>query len=156
MFWRGDIIMFKLKYIVFIICAGFFALSFNTRYVKLQERWEAPASADSLFNPYLIEPLTLPQAQEVYTIYCASCHGQQGKADGIATKNLDVKPLPFQDKRVKGQTPGALYWKIREGRGEMPSFRDLISEEQKWQLVEYVKDLSKPYEQQMNPFKVEN
>jgi mono/diheme cytochrome c family protein len=57
---------------------------------------------------------------------------------------------------VRNQSPGALYWKITEGRGEMPSFKGKISEEQKWQLVEYVTDLSKPFEQQLNPFKMLN
>lgn len=145
--------MFKLKYIVLISCAGLFALSFKVNYKNVQEPWKAPASADTLVNPYLIEPLTLPQAQEVYTIYCASCHGYQGKADGAAAKNLKVKPLKFQDKRVAAQTSGALFWKIREGRGEMPPFKELLSEEQKWQMVEYIRDISKPFEEQMNPLK---
>ena len=62
--------------------------------------------------------------------------------------------MKFQDKTVGSQTNGALFWKIREGRGEMPSFRVLLSEEQKWQLVEYIRDISKPFEEQMNPFKI--
>lgn len=118
-----------------------------------QERWVAPVAADSLVNPYLIEPLTLPQGQEVFVIHCAPCHGTRGKGDGIAAKDLKIKPVPFQNKRVMEQSNGALFWKIREGRGEMPSFRSSISEEQKWQMVEYIRDISKPFDQQQNPFK---
>lgn len=143
--------MGKFKFVVLILCVGLFAFSFNVRYT--QERWKAPASADTLVSTYLIEPLTLPQGQEIYTIYCASCHGSQGKGDGIAAKMLKVKPLDFQNKVVSNQSNGALFWKIREGRGEMPSFKELFSDEQKWQLVEYIRDLSKPFEQQMNPMK---
>jgi mono/diheme cytochrome c family protein len=149
-------VMVKLSYLVPFVSAGLFALSFSTPYRPLQERWEAPAAADSLYNPFLIEPLTLPQAQEVYTLYCASCHGKKGEANGPDTDKLAVKMLSFQDERVRNQSPGALYWKITEGRGEMPSFKGKISEEQKWQLVEYVTDLSKPFEQQLNPFKMLN
>ncbi len=145
--------MIRMKFVLFIICAALCAFSFNVRYAVVQERWKAPASADSLISPYLIEPLTLPQGQEIYTLYCASCHGHQGKANGIATNSLKVKPLKFQDKIIAAQTNGALFWKIREGRGEMPSFKDLLSEEQKWQLVEYIRDISKPYDEQLNPFK---
>jgi mono/diheme cytochrome c family protein len=145
--------MIKMKFVLFISCAGLFALSFNSTYTSTQEPWKAPVSADTLVSPYLIEPLTLPQGQEIYTLYCASCHGHQGKADGIAANNLKVKPLKFQDKKVTVQTNGALFWKIREGRGEMPSFKDMLSDEQKWQLVEYVRDISKPFEEQMNPLK---
>lgn len=138
------------------VCTGLILLSFDTKYAAVQEPWRAPASADTLVNPFYIEPLTLPQGQEIYTIYCAPCHGSQGKADGLATHNLRVKPLNFQDKKVSDQSNGALFWKIREGRGEMPAFKDLLSEEQKWQLVEYVRDISKPFDKQMNPFKVKH
>lgn len=140
-------------FIIFAVSTSLIALSFDTKYAAIQEPWKAPASADTLVNPYYIEPLTLPQGQEIYTIYCAPCHGNQGKADGLAYDNLKVKPPKFQDKKVTAQTNGALFWKIREGRGEMPAFKELLSEEQKWQLVEYVRDLSKPYKEQMNPFK---
>lgn len=129
------------------------AFSFNVKYTGIQAPWKAPAAADTLMSPYLIEPLTLPQGQEVYTIYCASCHGHQGKSDGVNTNNLTVKPRKFQDKRVISQTNGAIFWKIREGRGEMPSFKNVLSEEQKWQMVEYIRDISKPYEEQLNPLK---
>ena len=146
--------MFKFIFVLLAFCAGLIALSFKAKYTTVQEPWLVPASADSLVNPYSIEPLTLPQGQEIYTIYCAPCHGQHGKADGSAARSLRIKPLKFQDKTVGSQTNGALFWKIREGRGEMPSFRVLLSEEQKWQLVEYIRDISKPFEEQMNPFKV--
>ena len=148
--------MFKSICIILSVCTGLIIMSFDTEYAAVQEHWRAPASADSLINPYYIEPLTLPQGQEIYTIYCAPCHGNQGKADGLMTPNLRVKPLRFQDKKVSDQTNGALFWKIREGRGEMPSFKDLLSEEQQWQLVEYVRDISKPFDKQLNPFKARN
>jgi mono/diheme cytochrome c family protein len=148
--------MLKFIFTLFSVCVCLIALSFDTSYVLVQEPWKAPASADSLVNPYYIEPLTLPQGQEIYTIYCAPCHGAQGKADGPATNNLKIKLLMFQDKTVTTQSNGALFWKIREGRGEMPSFKELLSEEQKWQLVEYIRDISKPFDEQMNPFKVRN
>ena len=148
--------MAKTGLLILVVCSGLFASSFKVKYRKVQEVWKAPASADTLVNPYLIEPLTLPQGQEIYTVYCASCHGHQGRADGIAANNLKTKPMPFYDKRVTAQSNGALFWKIREGRGEMPSFKELLSEEQKWQLVEYVRDLSRPYDQQRNPLKSSN
>lgn len=147
--------MFKLKFVFLVVSTALLALSFSKKY-NIQETWKAPALADTIINPYRIEPLTLPQGQEIYTIYCASCHGQQGKADGISTNNLNVKPLKFQDKKVTGQTDGAIFWKIREGRGEMPAFKNLFSEEQKWQMVEYIRDISKPFAEQMNPLKAEN
>jgi len=145
--------MIKLTQFVVFMGLGVHMLSFIANDETLQTPWKAPASANELVNPYLIEPLTLPQGQEIYTIYCASCHGNQGKGDGIAVKNLKIKPIPVQNAQFTTQTNGALFWKISEGRGKMPSFKELLSDEQKWQLVEYMRDISKPFDQQMNPLK---
>lgn len=144
--------MYRLTVLILSV-TGWFGLSFKVRDITPQKPWVAPAHADTLVNPYLIEPLTLPQGQEIYTIFCASCHGSQGKADGSEAGALKIKPLKFQDKKVSAQTDGAIFWKISEGRGEMPSFGKVLSEEQKWQMVEYIRDISRPYDEQLNPLK---
>jgi mono/diheme cytochrome c family protein len=145
--------MIRASALLLFVVPGLFILSFTGSYQQEQGSWEAPSWADTLINPYLVEPLTLPQGQEIFILYCASCHGEHGDAEGSATKSLKIKPLRFQDERVTALSDGALFWKIREGRGEMPSFNTTLSEEQKWQMVEYIRDLSKPFDQQLNPFK---
>jgi mono/diheme cytochrome c family protein len=118
----------------------------------IQEPWTAPAWTDSLYNPYNLEPLTLPQAQEVYTLKCISCHGKQGQ--GYPMEHTAQEVPNFKQDWFRQQSDGALYWKIREGRGVMPGYKSKLSNEQLWQLVEYVRDLSRPFDQQKNPFKV--
>jgi mono/diheme cytochrome c family protein len=44
---------------------------------------------------------------------------------------------------VKKQTDGALYWKISNGRGNMPPYKEALSDEQRWQLVVYLRELGK-------------
>lgn len=134
-----------------LMCLSIFIVSFTGTYD--QDPWKAPAWTDTLVNPYLIEPLTLPQGQEIYTLYCASCHGIQGDGKGTAAAGLNVKPADFKAEKIKNQSDGSVFWKIREGRGEMPSFKEMLSEEQEWQMVEYIRDISKPFDQQSNPFK---
>ena len=36
---------------------------------------------------------------------------------------------------------GDLHWKIAKGRGEMPGWEEVLSEEQIWMLVHYMKSL---------------
>jgi hypothetical protein len=62
----------------------------------------------------------------------------------------------FKDDVLMSQSDGALYWKLREGKGVMPGFKYKLSDEQQWQLVEYIRDLSKPFDLQKNPFKTLN
>ncbi|CAG5068209.1 hypothetical protein DYBT9623_00938 [Dyadobacter sp. CECT 9623] len=108
-----------------------------------QDPWKAPAWADTLKSPHHEEPLTLAQGEELFTLYCASCHGDEGYGDGAAGGALGQKPANFHDTLVKSQTDGALFWKLSTGRGNMPPFKDVFEDEQKWQLVAYIRHLGK-------------
>jgi len=72
-------------------------------------------------------------------VYCWSCHGQNGFGDGAAGGALGQRPANFHDRRVKNQSDGALFWKMTNGRGNMPPFKEALSEEQRWQLVSYIR-----------------
>ena len=107
-----------------------------------QDVWKAPASADTITNPFPDEPLILTQGEELYNVYCYTCHGEEGYGDGAAGGALGVPPADFHDERVKKQSDGALYWKLSTGRGSMPPFGEVFSEEQRWQLIAYIRKLS--------------
>ncbi|MCF0054386.1 cytochrome c [Dyadobacter sp. CY356] len=107
-----------------------------------QDRWVAPAWADTLVSPYHDEPLTLANGEELFGLYCASCHGESGYGDGAAGGALGQKPANFHDPLVKKQTNGALFWKLSNGKGNMPPFQDVFTAEQRWQLVAYLRKLS--------------
>lgn len=124
---------------------GFVTLSsFTTNDLPLhaQDRWIAPAWADTLSSPYHDEPLTLANGEELFGLYCASCHGESGYGDGAAGGALGQKPANFHDSLVKKQSNGALFWKMSNGRGNMPPFQDVFTAEQRWQLVAYLRKLS--------------
>lgn len=110
-------------------------------YLPAQDRWVAPPSADAIQNPYPPEPLVVQQGEELYQVYCWSCHGETGYGDGAAGGALGVKPANFHADPVKKQSDGALFWKLSEGRGNMPPFKESLSEEQRWQLVTYLRKL---------------
>jgi mono/diheme cytochrome c family protein len=139
--------MMKHKRTVFLFClASVFGalvlLSFTTNTLQ-QQPWVAPKSADALKNPFPLEPLTLTQGEEIYSLYCWPCHGDEGYGDGAAGGALGVLPANFHSERVKKQTDGALYWKISNGRGNMPPYKEALSDEQRWQLVVYLRELGK-------------
>ena len=109
--------------------------------IPYQDRWVAPAAADAVKNPFPHEPLAVKQGEELYNVYCWSCHGETGYGDGAAGGALGVKPANFHEEQVKKQSDGALFWKLSEGRGNMPPFKESLSEEQRWQLVTYLRKL---------------
>jgi len=52
----------------------------------------------------------------------------------------DVQPADFTDAHMMGEmTDGEIFYKITEGRKPMPSFKKRMTEEQRWQLVNYVR-----------------
>ncbi|RRB04738.1 cytochrome c [Larkinella rosea] len=106
------------------------------------ERWKAPVWADTLKSHFPTEPLTLAQGEELFMEYCSSCHGETGFGDGAAGRSLGSKPANFHDPEVTKQTDGALFWKLSNGRGNMPPFKDVFSEEQRWQLVAFLRKLN--------------
>ncbi|MFC5412072.1 c-type cytochrome [Larkinella bovis] len=109
-----------------------------------QDKWKAPAWADTLKNHDPTEPLTLAQGEELFLEFCSSCHGEAGYGDGAAGRALGAKPANFHESEVTGQTDGALFWKLSNGRGNMPPFKEVFSEEQRWQLVAYLRKLTAP------------
>jgi mono/diheme cytochrome c family protein len=43
---------------------------------------------------------------------------------------------------VQQQSDGALFYKITEGRGPMPSFKTTLTEQQRWDVVNHIRTLA--------------
>ncbi len=104
--------------------------------------WKAPNDANNLKSPVQNISLAEQKGRELYNVYCWSCHGESGYGDGAAGKALGQQPANFHARRVKQESDGALFWKMSNGKGNMPPFKDVLSEEQRWQLVSYIRNIS--------------
>ena len=103
--------------------------------------WKAPRESDELKSPFAFDLVSEEKGRGLYKLYCRSCHGENGLGDGPAGKDLLAKPTNFHRNRVKAQANGALFWKMSHGNESMPSFKDVLSDEQRWQLVSYIRKL---------------
>jgi len=131
--------------VLMIAVMGYSGISFNTVSENNQskERWSAPVWADTLINPLTEDDADiLAEGEELFTLYCALCHGESGYGDGAAGGALGEKPANFHDSLVTNQSDGALFWKISTGKGNMPPFTEAFTEEQRWQLVSYLRKLA--------------
>lgn len=105
--------------------------------------WVAPDAAKKMKNPIAASPAVLKAAKEVYADACAQCHGDTGKGDGPEAMMYSTKPANFTDGHMMGEmTDGEIFWKIGEGREPMPTFKKQLTDEQRWQLVHYVRAFS--------------
>jgi mono/diheme cytochrome c family protein len=103
-----------------------------------QSDWKAPADAKTLKNPVK----GIGDAKYVIATNCAACHGASGRGDGVAAAALQPKPMDWSSAAVQSDTDGELFWKITNGRGSMPAWRQL-PETQRWQIVNYIRTLKK-------------
>ena len=108
-----------------------------------QSNWVAPKDAENLKNPLDTEQNTIKQGKKLYQQFCTICHGDKGKGDGLASAALNPKPVNFNTDKFMNQTDGAIYWKLTEGRTPMASYKELLTDEQRWQLVNYLKSFKK-------------
>ena len=108
-----------------------------------QNTWEAPSSADAIENPLKNDAKATKQGKVLYAQYCAICHGDKGKGDGLAGTALNPKPASFLTAKFNNQSDGAVYWKLTEGRPPMAGYKTTLSDTQRWQLVNYIKSLKK-------------
>ena len=108
-----------------------------------QGKWVAPSSADNVKNPNAGNANAAKEGKTLYLSYCTPCHGERGKGDGVAGGALSPKPANHTSAVVQGQSDGALFWKITEGRGPMASYKASLTDKQRWNLVSFIRTLKK-------------
>ncbi len=105
--------------------------------------WIAPAAALAVKNPFAGDASAPKEGKKLYVTYCTPCHGNGGKGDGIAAASVNPKPADHTSEAVQNEPDGSLYWKMTEGRGPMISYKQVLKDNERWQLVCYIKTLGK-------------
>jgi mono/diheme cytochrome c family protein len=104
--------------------------------------WDAPPEAKKLKNRVSLPGEKIDGVAHLYREKCVSCHGLSGKSNG--TSMLSTQPADFTDIKVMNKMKdGEVFWKISKGRPPMPGFEAGLSETDRWQLVNYVRYLTK-------------
>ena len=134
--------MKKLK-VLSVIGISAFALFSFTKIV--QEKWEVPVKFKSMKNP--TDPKDKENAAEGKALFsknCTSCHGKKGQGDGSKAPELKGDLGDFTLSDFQKQTDGELFYKISEGRKDMPTFKKKMpNEEDRWLVINYVRTLKK-------------
>jgi mono/diheme cytochrome c family protein len=106
---------------------------------KIVQQWEAPAESLSLANPVGNSPQTIAMGKELYSQRCVDCHGKEGKGNGWLSKGIFKPPTNIASKVVQANSDGELFWKITNGKSPMPANRIRFTDEQRWQIVSYIR-----------------
>ncbi len=108
--------------------------------LKIGEGWQVPDAAKNMKNPVANSADVTAAAQILWAKHCKSCHGKTGEGDGPKAEDLDSECGDFTEDAFQAQTDGELFFKLTEGRDDMPGFKKKIpDEEERWKLVHYLR-----------------
>jgi mono/diheme cytochrome c family protein len=105
--------------------------------------WPAPEAALKVKNPIKVDDASISEGKELYAQHCKSCHGAKGKGDGTKAEKIDISCGDFTGEDFAKISDAEAFWKTTEGRKPMPSFKEKLSDNERWTVINYVRSLGK-------------
>jgi mono/diheme cytochrome c family protein len=127
---------FKNLLIIFVI------FSLGTR-VSAQT-WVVPDDQKAVVAPFKFTPEMQKQGEQIYLKNCQSCHGLMGK-DNWA--KLTPPPGDLSKEKAQVQTDGEIFYRITAGKVPMPEFRNILTEDDRWWVIAYLRSFNSKYVQ---------
>lgn len=128
-----------------------------------------PVETASLTPPFLATPIarhpntgpaTIAKGKQLYDANCVQCHGSDGKGDGYGAPFLVPPPRDFTGGQFKFRTTASgllptdddLFRTISRGANGtgMPPWKYLLTDEERWALVDYVKTFDPRFDEPRN------
>ena len=121
-----------------LLMIGWVILGFAMQ-AQVNNPWIVPDDYREMLNPAAYDQASMKMAEGLYAKHCEACHGATGMGDGERSGELVVDPSDLTLVDLDVQTDGELYYKIMTGRDEMPAYKKVLSEEEMWLLVNYIR-----------------
>jgi mono/diheme cytochrome c family protein len=99
------------------------------------------AAGAELENPVSITGENLLVGQKLYQINCVPCHGDTGLGDGLVGQKFLPPPVDLTVGYVQNQPDGQIFYTLTYGSIAMPYYRDSLTIEQRWQVINYLKEV---------------
>ena len=108
----------------------------------VRNTWIVPDDQKNITAPAKFNTEMVNMGEKIYMTNCKSCHGDIGHNNMV-----QLNPLPKDLATVAAQTDGSFYYKIKEGRVLMPTFKSTLSVSDKWNVIAYIRSFHKDYVQ---------
>lgn len=108
------------------------------------QEWVAPAEEAGKLSPFAFNDSTRKVGADLYNTNCKSCHGDPGKNNVI---NLVPAPPDIASVKMQTNTDGSIHYKLVQGKGTMPAFKNTISSGDLWRVISYIRSFNEKYVQ---------
>jgi mono/diheme cytochrome c family protein len=115
----------------------------EARSIALAKHWILVGGKD-LRNPLPRTAEIAAEGQQNFSHYCFACHGLDGQNTGVPFSDGMSPPVPsLASREVQSYSDGQLYWVIKNGLwpSGMPASRGVLTDEEMWSIVTYVRNL---------------
>lgn len=99
------------------------------------------AAKTGLTNPFPYTESNLAAGKQLYTIYCAVCHGDAGDGQGILVQKEKILGIPRYDDQGRDITEGSVYHVMYYGLNAMGSYASQTTSNERWLITNYVMKL---------------
>jgi len=132
----------KLMLATSVLAVSIMSVAFTS--IQQSKPWPVPEKNAKMANPVKADKESLTAGKSLWSLHCASCHGKTGLGDGSKAAQLKTQPQDLTKADAQAQSDGSLFYKISEGREDMPSFKKKIPDpEDIWNVVNYMRTLKK-------------
>jgi len=101
--------------------------------------FDAKEAAASVPNPVPATPESVARGKYLFEITCMVCHGPEGRGDGPVGQVFEPSPVDLNDAYTQDQADGQIFFTLTRGRGVMPFYRDALSQQERWDVINYLK-----------------
>jgi len=103
-----------------------------------------PVQDAKAVNPVKPTPESIARAQKWWKLDCAMCHGKDGNGKGETAQDMKLQIADFTNPdTLKDRSDGEIFYIIKNGHQDMPPEGPRVKTEENWDLVNYVRSLSK-------------
>lgn len=98
-----------------------------------------PTSFDN--SPIPLTAQSVDGGAKIFAENCTACHGASGRGDGPLAKQTRLPPADLTAPHLLSHRVGDLFWWIGNGiaRGGMPAFGEILSENQRWDVINFIR-----------------
>jgi putative copper resistance protein D len=108
-----------------------------------------PAYPDTYRKPTVAyQAVSVAEGMDLYRAHCAARHGDSGHGNGPLAADVSPPPANLTEPHTALHTAGDIFWWLTHGKpgSAMPGFADRLSEDGRWDLINYLRTLSVGYQ----------